>query len=290
MPRARSPNRDKAYEIYKHHKGNISLIEIAKELKETDGTIRGWKSKDKWDDKLNGTFQTKNTERSEKNKPKERKNKKNTSSLYSKKNGVPIMDTKQISETNSIQKNRGAPKGNINAKGNKGGKGAPTGNKNALTTGEYESILFADVFSERELKVFDIQTDLYLELEIELKHYTIREYRMQKRIKELKNKKGGMSVSSVTKIKSKTLGEFDTETNTTETVAKNVSEEILKIEDALTRVQAGKARIIDRMHKISMDHTKLELEKERLEIFRYKQMGIMDIDNYLLEDLEGKEF
>ncbi|HBI7336942.1 phage terminase small subunit-related protein [Clostridium perfringens] len=30
--RTRSPNRDKAFEIYKNHYGNIKLIDIAKEL------------------------------------------------------------------------------------------------------------------------------------------------------------------------------------------------------------------------------------------------------------------
>lgn len=63
MPRTRDSNRDKAFEIYKNHKGNIDLVKVASQLKISPGTVRGWKSKDKWDDKLNGTFQ-KNTERS----------------------------------------------------------------------------------------------------------------------------------------------------------------------------------------------------------------------------------
>jgi phage terminase small subunit len=73
MPRARDPNRDKAYEIYKQHEGDIDLVEIASQLNFPPGTIRGWKSKDKWSNKLNGTLQT-NTERSikEKNAKKKR--------------------------------------------------------------------------------------------------------------------------------------------------------------------------------------------------------------------------
>lgn len=63
MPRARNPNRDKAFEIYKKHNGEIDLVEIASQLNISAGTVRGWKSKDKWEQKLNGTFQ-KNTERS----------------------------------------------------------------------------------------------------------------------------------------------------------------------------------------------------------------------------------
>lgn len=63
MPKARDPNRDKAFEIYKENNGKIDLVEIASQLKISAGTVRGWKSKDNWDGTLNGTFQ-KNTERS----------------------------------------------------------------------------------------------------------------------------------------------------------------------------------------------------------------------------------
>lgn len=66
MARIRDPNRDKAFEIYKAHKGNIDLVEIANQLNVPAGTIRGWKAKDKWDSKLNGAS-PKNTERSIKN-------------------------------------------------------------------------------------------------------------------------------------------------------------------------------------------------------------------------------
>lgn len=71
MARARSPDRIKAEEIYLKHKGNIELVKIAEILGRPAGTIRGWKNKDKWDNKLNGTFQeksNKNTERSKKEK------------------------------------------------------------------------------------------------------------------------------------------------------------------------------------------------------------------------------
>ena len=67
MPRTRNPNRDKAFEIYKSHNGEIDLIEIAKQLDTSPGTVRGWKSKDKWEQKINGTFQ-KEVERSKKQK------------------------------------------------------------------------------------------------------------------------------------------------------------------------------------------------------------------------------
>lgn len=69
MARARDPNRDKAFEIYKEHNGEITNRAIAEMLDCPERSIGGWKSKDKWNDKLNGVLQsneqstpTKNTE------------------------------------------------------------------------------------------------------------------------------------------------------------------------------------------------------------------------------------
>ncbi|OON99159.1 MAG: hypothetical protein ATN35_02065 [Epulopiscium sp. Nele67-Bin004] len=51
---ARDARRDKAFEIYRAAEGNINLIDVATDLNVPPGTIRGWKSKDKWDDILAG--------------------------------------------------------------------------------------------------------------------------------------------------------------------------------------------------------------------------------------------
>lgn len=67
MPKARSPDREKAFELYKQHQGAIDLVDIAKLLGLPAGTVRGWKNKDSWDGQLNGALQ-KNTERSKRKK------------------------------------------------------------------------------------------------------------------------------------------------------------------------------------------------------------------------------
>ena len=56
MVRARSPNRDKAFEIYLKYNGNIRLIDIAKELNIRDSQVRKWKSQDRWDEELKGAL------------------------------------------------------------------------------------------------------------------------------------------------------------------------------------------------------------------------------------------
>ncbi|MGQ7277760.1 terminase small subunit [Brevibacillus thermoruber] len=70
MARARDPNRDKAFEIWKQAGGEIKLKKIADQLGVSEGTVRGWKAKDRWDERLNGALQSnernapKNMERS----------------------------------------------------------------------------------------------------------------------------------------------------------------------------------------------------------------------------------
>lgn len=54
MARQRSPDRDKAFEIYKASKGEKPLIDIAAELNLKPSQIRKWKSQDKWDEQMNG--------------------------------------------------------------------------------------------------------------------------------------------------------------------------------------------------------------------------------------------
>lgn len=48
MPRQRSPNRDKALEIFKEHSGNITNRAIAEILQEDEKKVAVWKNRDKW--------------------------------------------------------------------------------------------------------------------------------------------------------------------------------------------------------------------------------------------------
>jgi uncharacterized protein YjcR len=70
MARQRSPDRNKAYEIFKEHSGDITNRKIAELLSTSEKavnekTVGGWKSKDEWIDKFNGVLQkeTRSTQR-----------------------------------------------------------------------------------------------------------------------------------------------------------------------------------------------------------------------------------
>lgn len=79
MARARSPNRDKAYKLWKASNGSKPLKDIAAELGVTDMQVRKWKNQDKWSMEGNGNV----TNQAKRNVPKKKGNVTN-------KNSVPI--------------------------------------------------------------------------------------------------------------------------------------------------------------------------------------------------------
>lgn len=57
MARSKSPDSIKAEELYR---GGMSLVEIASQLNVSDGTVRSWKNRYKWDGDSNATLQKDN--------------------------------------------------------------------------------------------------------------------------------------------------------------------------------------------------------------------------------------
>ena len=63
MPRVRSPERDKAKELYIQHNGEITNREIANQLNIDEKKVAVWKQRDNWDNtsKKNNVVQQKRT-------------------------------------------------------------------------------------------------------------------------------------------------------------------------------------------------------------------------------------
>ncbi|PGH84779.1 terminase [Bacillus thuringiensis] len=137
MARQRSPDRNKAYEIFIEHNGDITNRKIAELLSTSEKTVSektvgGWKSKDGWIDKLNGVLH-----KNERSTPKK-------DTEYSKKKpGAPK------GNKNAVNNRGGAPKGNKNAVGNSGGA-APLRNGNAATHGLYRKYLPQEIYDLKE--------------------------------------------------------------------------------------------------------------------------------------------
>ena len=300
MPKMRSPNRDKAKEIYLKATGEILIKDIAKQLGETDGTVRGWKAKDKWEMELrgNGTLQTKETERSNKKSECSKRSVKNVSNDSAKKSkGEKSLLENEETKTPHPQ----ARFGNKNAVGGKGGNGGPPKNKKALKTGEYETIFFTpDIFDEEEIAILDIEVNKYDEQSRLIKTLRIREKRMLVRIATLKNTDGGMVFDSVTKNKATTTTAYikaDGEPGSSNKVTEDSSShtavpvlaEIMKIEEALTRVQARLQRAIEVWHKMELEDEKLTIDHAKLELYRQRITGQVDLDELIGDDDLGLE-
>lgn len=156
MAQKRNPNRDKAYQIWQKSKGSKPLKDIAKEIGVTPSTIRKWKSTDKW-------------------------------SLGSKRS-APIDKERYASmkeNKNAVGNHGGAPPGNNNAVG----YGAPRENKNALVTGEYETISFAYLSDEERRLFTGVTDDPLITINTQIRELKIRRYRILGRMQALRDAK-----------------------------------------------------------------------------------------------------
>lgn len=108
------------------------------------------------------------------------------------------------------------------------GGGAPPGNKNAVKTGEYETILLDALDDDERVLFHAVDTDVLKQIDEELRLITIRERRMLQRLNGLRSS-------------GDQFGMFEL---------------IQAIDDALTRVQDKKARLLELKHKVKVEEEK----------------------------------
>ena len=138
------------------------------------------------------------------------------------------------------------------------------GNKNAVTTGEFETLLFDCLDSEEKQLAAAVPNDKEQLLFQEIQLLTVRERRMLKRIENLRR-------ADFTTVKKKTGTEKDKWTDLDEKHA--TLGQIQNIEDALTRVQARKQAAIDSLHRFGVDDARLEIELMKLDMAALKLGG-----------------
>ncbi|EOE14188.1 phage terminase small subunit [Enterococcus faecalis] len=263
MARKRDPRRDEAKKIWLDSGGKKVLKELASELNVSDSQIRKWKSVDKWAEELKGN----------------------------------------VTKSNSNVTNKsGAPPGNKNAKGNKGGS-PPKGNKNAIKTGEYETI-FADMLSDEEKDIYsNLNDDPFFILNDEIRLLKIRQFRMMKRIKEaekglndeeverlqqLRKVKEPSSIGGkVVTVKREVLKDVQITRKTFRKL-----DDILAIEDALTRISNQLTKAIKQQNALLANDAKLQLLKVQTE----KVKASLDVTNgdmdmpVFIDDISGDEY
>lgn len=163
----------------------------------------------------------------------------------------------------NVVKKRGGQPGNKNAEGH----GAPSENKNAVTTGEFETLFF-DCLEEKECRLAaSIPEDKYRLLLQEIQLLTIREHRMLIRIEWIKKSmdcfENGKEVEGMTLVSRKVGTEKGKKTDLKEYQGK--LGQIQSIEEALTRVQARKQRAIEALHRFGLDEALLKLKMDEAE-------------------------
>lgn len=142
-------------------------------------------------------------------------------------------------------KKAGAPHGNKNAVGNTGGP--PAKNKNAVVTGEFESI-WEDMLGDDERSLLRaVNTEEMAQVDQEIRLLELRERRMLKRIKELQDGQD-MVASAIQKsnMSNKQVGKHQGTTIETEPAVNR----ILRIEESLTRIQDKKLKLIEQRRKL----------------------------------------
>ncbi|EMF0139455.1 small subunit of terminase [Enterococcus hirae] len=253
MARQRDPRRDEAFKLFKKSNGTITNREISEKLSVPEKTISAWKSRDKWNEVL-------------------QKDECSTSNNH-------------CSTTNK----GGAPIGNQNAVGNKGNSRAspPVGNKNALKTGEYETI-FYETLSDKEKDIYsNLNNDPSFVLSEEIRLLKIRQLRMMKRIKEAESGLNDEEVDRLQQLRKikmpiekdgKNL-EIKREVMQDVQVSRKTYrkiDDILSIEDALTRISNQLTKAIKQLNALATEESrnkvynnqanKLEVEIDMLKL------------------------
>ena len=239
MARQRDPRRDEAKKIWLESNGEKQLKEIALELNVSDSQVRKWKSVDKWSAELKGNV--------------------------------------TIGKSN-VTFQGGAPFGNQNAKGNKGNSRAspPMGNKNALKTGEYETIFFETLSDEEKDIYSNLNNDPSFVLSEEIRLLKIRQFRMMKRIQQAE---AGLNDEEIERLqqlrKIKTPIEKDgKKLEIKREVMQDVQvsrkthrkiDDILSIEDSLTRISNQLSKAIKQMNELYITDYKTDLMKAQTE-------------------------
>lgn len=241
----------------------MKLRDIAAALFVGENKVRKWKSIDHWEEELKGN-------------------------------------------RNAVGNRGGAPPGNQNAKGNSGGAGGPPGNKKAVTTGEHETI-WMDSLTETEQQLIDqVDTDPIVQANESLYLLTIRERRMMLRIKALMDGLSETERKVWYEMKAiKEVAEIhDEKTGITKKIPHSRNEmmeskieekgfrkldDIVKLEEALTRIQDKKIRAIELKNRLTDDEKRIRIETMEYELHMLRGGGKDDFeDDGFMDALKGR--
>lgn len=226
MPRARSPNRDKAFQLWIEGQGRKSLQDIAAELGVKPEQVRSWKHADQWD------AQTKKV-------------------------------TLPNGKGHVVKRKQGGQRGNRNAVGNNGG--APVGNKNNFRHGAYERVM-AGLMETDEAEIFkDEETGLSIEAELRqtLAGLNAKEVRLMKHIAQVRKDMDPNAFLTSSSEEHRVGDEMSFDSDSVFKVSP--FEALTKLEAELDKVQGRKIKVLTQLDAIQVSRERLNLEKKRLD-------------------------
>lgn len=226
MPRARSPNRDKAFQLWIESQGRKSLQDIAAELGVKPEQVRSWKHADQWD------AQTKKV-------------------------------TLPNGKGHVVKRKQGGQRGNRNAVGNNGG--APVGNKNNFRHGAYERVM-AGLMETDEAEIFkDEETGLSIEAELRqtLAGLNAKEVRLMKHIAQVRKDMDPNAFLTSSSEERRVGDEMSFDSDSVFKVSP--FEALTKLEAELDKVQGRKIKVLAQLDAIQVSRERLNLEKKRLD-------------------------
>jgi len=178
-------------------------------------------------------------------------------------------------------------KDNKNAVGNSGGS-APPGNKNALTTGQYETIMLNQLTDDEQAIFEGVTDDPLITINTEIRQLKVRQYRITKRINVVVKGMNDNEVQTFYKIKEKSQSFTDDKGNQfmakvpkstpVQSMAQSYRkfDDLLKLEDALTAVSNAlqkavkeKAKIMNIPYDQELLQGRAELTKQQARIIKY---------------------
>lgn len=224
MPRPRSPNRDKAFELWKESGKNRTLKEIAQELGVSESQVRKWKNLDKWDEA----------------------------------HELPNV-TKSIGNAAESKGNV-----TIEEKTPKRKRGGQKGNQNRYVHGLYANPTMDMIPQEELNRLSQMNFDNPAELLIdEIMLLTVRERQLMESIQKYQDQKNGLSLDGVTRRTVESEGVKGSRSKQVETTTRtrDVFDVIQKLQAELTKVQKEKRQYLSELRILRAQKAQMPKEE-----------------------------
>ena len=224
MPRARSPNRDKAFELWKESGKSRTLKEIAQELGVSESQVRKWKNQDNWENR-------------------------------------EALPNVTISNGNNAQTNGNVTNQSKPAKRKRGGQ---KGNQNRYEHGLYANPTMDMIPRQEleRLQRMDFEDEESIIID-EIILLTSRERQLLESIQRYQDQKNGLSLDGVTRRTVESEGTKGSRSKQVETTTRtrDVFDVIQKLQAELTKVQKEKRQYLSELRILRTQKAQMPKEE-----------------------------